>query len=223
MRIKPNQEEINFNDDFFPNWQIFTYLAIVNFIIAFMASQFIFTREYYYTILSDQMELTRIDKHVDIISRFSFWSMLFLPLFLLIRYLVVAFILQIPLLIKYIEISFKYIFRWVMFASLALTLGQVTHFLNIYFTPAESISDTLYKIQPLSLATIIRPQEYASNAIVILNQFNLFDMLWGVILYVGLLKTGKIKKLDAFLLVIGVWTFLVVIQWAVLFFLENFS
>jgi hypothetical protein len=222
MKTKNKIEEINFNEELFPNWQIFIYLAIVNFLIAFMASQFIFTREFYYKIFSDQMELTRIDKYVDIIKRFSFWSLLLLPLFLYIRYVIVAFILQLPMLFRYIEISFKYIFRWVMLASIALTLEQVVHYLNIYFTSREHISETLFQIQPLSLAKIINPEEYASNSIVILNQFNMFDMLWGAILYIGLLKSAKIKKLDALFLVLSVWTFLLIVQWAVLFLLENF-
>jgi len=222
MNTEQNQIEFYFNGEFFPNGHIFIYLAIINFLIAFLASQFIFTKDFYYTIFSDQMELTRIDKYVDLVDRFSFWSLLLLPLFLFIRFTVVAFVLQIPLLFRYIEISFKYLFRWVMLASMVLTLGQVANFLNIYFTSPEHISATLFKIQPLSLATLINPEEYASNAIVILNQFNLFDMLWGAVLYLGLLKTGKIKKMDAFLLVLSVWTFLLVVQWAVLFFLENF-
>ena len=222
MKTEKKHVEFYFNGEFFPNWHIFIFLAIINFLIAFLASQFIFTKDFYYTIFSDQIELTRIDKYVDLVDRFSFWSLLLLPLFLLIRYAAVAFILQIPLLLRYIEISFKYLFRWVMLASMALTLGQVVKFLNIYYTSVEHISATLFKIQPLSLATIISPEEYASNAIVILNQFNLFDVLWGAILYLGLLKTGKIKKMDAFLLILYVWTFLLVVQWAVLFFLENF-
>ena len=167
------------------------------------------------------MELSRIDKHVDIISRFSFWSLLVLPLFLFIRFTITAFIVQIPLLIRYIEISFKYLFRWVMFASVAISLGQGIHFLNIYFTSEEELSVALYKIQPLSLASLINPEEYASNAILILNQFNLFDIFWGIILYIGLLKTGKIKRKDAFLLVLCVWAFLLFIQWIVLFLLEK--
>jgi hypothetical protein len=221
MEKEYHLNEIDLNGEIFPNWQIFTYLAIINFLIAFLASEFIFTREFYYVIYSDQMELTRIDEHVDIITRFSFWSLLLLPLFLFIRYTVVAFIVQIPLLIRYIEISFRYLCRWVMFASVALTLGQAVHFLTIYLTPVENVSGTLFKIQLLSLATVINPEEYASNAIVILNQFNLFDMLWGIVLYIGLLRTGKIKKMDAFLLVLCVWTFLLIIQWAVLFLLEK--
>ena len=221
MSVEKNQKEIYFNGDFFPNWHIFIYLAIINFLIAFLASKFIFTRDFYYTIFTDQMELTRIDKYVDLVDRFSFWSLLMLPIFLFIRYAVVAFILQIPLLFRYIEISFRYLFRWVMLASIALTFGQAVHFLNIYFTSAKHISEKLFKIKPLSLAKTINPDEYASNAIVILNQFNIFDMLWGLVLYVGLLKTSKIKKMDAFLLVLCVWTFLMVIQWAVLFFMEN--
>ncbi|MCK4558874.1 MAG: hypothetical protein KAV45_03750 [Calditrichia bacterium] len=221
MNKEKNLAEINCNGEIFPNWQIFTYLAIINFLISFLASEFIFTRDFYYTIFSDQMELTRIDKYVDIIKRFSFWSLLLLPLFLLIRWVITALILQIPLLIRYIEISFKYIFRWVMFASIALTTGQIVYFLRIYFTSSENISRSLFKVQPLSLTTLINPEEYTSTAIVILTQFNLFDLFWGVILYIGLLKTGKIKKMDAFFLVLCVWVFLLFVQWAALFFLEK--
>jgi len=216
-----NQKEIYSNEDFFPNWHIFIYLSIINFLIAFLASQFIFTRDFYYTIFSDTMELSRIDKYVDFIDRFSFWSLLFLPLFLFIKFSVVALILQIPLLFRYIEISFKYLFRWVMFASLALTLGQVIHFLNIYLTAAKNVYASLFKILPLSLATLINPEEYSSNAIFILNQFNIFDMLWSTILYIGLTKTGKINKMDTIILILCIWTFLLGIQWMVLFFMEN--
>lgn len=222
MEKEYSQIDLELNDEIFPNWQIFTYLAIINFLIAFLAREFIFSRDFYHIIFSDQMELTRIDKYVDIVNRFSFWSLLFVPLFLFIRYATVAFIIQIPLLIRYIEISFKYLFRWVMYASVALTIGQLVHFLNIYIASRGRISKSLFKVQPLSLATIINPDEYASNAIVILNHFNLFDMFWGIVLYFGLLKTGKIKKLDAFILVLCVWTFLLGAQWAVLFFLEKF-
>jgi hypothetical protein len=221
MENEYHYRELEMNDEIFPNWQIFTYLAIINFLIAFLASEFIFTREFYYTIFSDQMELSRIDEHVDIISRFSFWSLLVFPLFLFIRYAVIAFIVQIPLLIMYIEISFKYLFRWVMYASIPLILGQGIHFLKIYFTTDDPLYKALFKIQPLSLATLINPDEYASNAIVILNQFNIFDMLWCIVLYIGLLKTGKIKKRDALLLVLCVWTFLLFMQWALLFLLER--
>jgi len=222
MKTLLNQKEIYVNEDFFPNWHIFIYLSIINFLIAFLASQFIFTRDFYYTLFSDTMELSRIDKYVDIIDRFSFWSLLLLPLFLFIKFSVVALILQIPLLFRYIEISFKYLFRWVMLASFALTLGQLVHFFNIYFTTAKNVCASLFKILPLSLATLINPEEYSSNTIFILNQFNMFDMLWSAVLFIGLIKTGKIKKMDAFILIVCIWTFLLGIQWIVLFFLENF-
>ena len=221
MNIEKNRIDNNLNSELLPNWHIFIYLAIINFLIAFLASEFIFTREFYHTIFSDQLELTRIDKYVDIVKRFSFWSLLLLPLFLLIKYLFVALILQIPLLIRYIEISFKYIFRWVMFATISLTAGQIIYFIRLYFTAAENISASRFKIQPLSLAAMINPEEYTSTSITVLNQFNLFDILWGTIIYIGLLKSGKIKKIDAFFLVLCVWTFLLTVHWAVLFFLEK--
>jgi hypothetical protein len=215
-------KDIDMNSEIFSNWHIFSCLAIINFLIAFLAREIIFTREFYYTLFSDQMELARIDKYVDVINRFSFWSLMIVPLILFIRYAAVAFIIQLPLLIRYIEISFKYLFRWVMYASVTLTVGQAVHFLKIYFSMKKDMTSSLFKIQPLSLATFVDPEGYSSNALAILNQFNIFDMVWGIVLYIGLLKTGKIKKLDAFLLVLSVWIFLLLVQWLVLFSLEKF-
>jgi len=221
MKVENKLTEIDLNGEIFPNWHIFTFLAIFNFLIAFLASEFIFTRDFYYVIFSDQMEMTRIDQYVDIVKRFSFLSLLLIPLFLFIKFFVVSLILQIPLLIRFIEISFKTIFRWVMYASMALTVGQMVYYIKLYFTPKNSISAVHFKIQPLSLAVIIDPEEYTSTAIIVLNQFNIFDIIWGIILYIGLLKTGKIKRIDAFFLVLCVWTFLLTIQWAALFYLEK--
>jgi hypothetical protein len=109
-----------------------------------------------------------------------------------------------------------------MYASVVLTIGQLVYFLNVYFTSKSGISKSLFTIQPLSLATFIIPDEYSFSAILILNQFNLFNMLWAIVLYLGLLKTGKIKKMEAFILVLSVWIFLLVAQCVVLFFLEKF-
>ena len=223
MRNQFKLRDLELNSEIFPNWQIFTFVATLNFLIIFLAGEFIFTREFYFSIFSDQIESARIDKYVDIVKRFSFWSVLLLPLFLAIRYAIVAFLLQIPLLINYIEIPFWYLFRWVMYASVALIIGQIIYLLKLYPISKEILFKSLVEIQPFSLATMINPEEYASNAIVILNQFNLFDMLWGIVLYIGLLKTGRIKKIDAVVVVLCVWTFLLFIQWVILFFLENFQ
>ena len=222
MNVEINQKEKYFNEEFFSNWHIFIYLSIINFFIAYLANQYIFSREFYYTIFSDQIELTRIDQYVDFVSRFSFWSLFLLPVFLFIRHTVVAFILQIPLLFMFIEISFKYLFRWVMLASVSLTMGQTIHLLNIYFTSAEKITPTLFKITPFSLATIINPREYASNAILILNHFSIFDILWGIILYIGLLKTSKLNRINTVILVLYVWIFFIFVELIIVFFLEIF-
>ena len=52
MNTEKKHVEFYFNGEFFPNWHIFIFLAIINFLIAFLASQFIFTKDFYYTIFS---------------------------------------------------------------------------------------------------------------------------------------------------------------------------
>ncbi len=217
-----NQSYIKYifpNDEYFPNWQIFFFLSIMNFMISFLANEFVFTREIYYHIFSEQMELGRIDKFIDKLNRFSVWSLLGIPLVLLIKYVVETFLLQLPLLLRFIEIPFKYIFRIVMYASIALIISRILHVLWIYWTPINELSGELFKIKPFSVGSLINSSQYPESSIAVFNQCSIFELLWGIILYCGLIKTGKIKKIDTALLVFCVWTVILFLQWMVYFFI----
>lgn len=221
MIDQKKSSEININNELFPNWLIFLIIATVNFLVSLLANEYIFTRELYYSLFSDQMELIRIDKYVDLIKRFSFWSMLTIPLFLLLKYVLTTLLVQLPLLIKYTEISFKYLFRWVMLSSIALLAEQIIHFIKIYLTPETDISQTIFKLKPFSLAVLINSVDYPASTLTVLNQCSLFEIFWVLILYIGLLKTGKVKKSEAGVLLLFVWLTLLFLTWFVYFFIPK--
>lgn len=220
-KAQNSDQNLSLDDVIFPNWHMFVYLAVVNFLVAFMAHELIFTEELYRAIYADQMELARIDKFVDIVHRFSFWSMLALPLVMLIKFTVITFLLQIPLLLKFIEVGFKYLFRWVMLASLSLTAGQVLQFLIIYFLPIDQLTPLVFKIKTLSVGSMINPAGLPDYSIFLFNQLNVFEIIWTIIIYTGLVKSNKIAKSDAVLLTVFCWVVMLLLQWLFIYFLTN--
>jgi len=215
---KKNMDDLTFEDLYAPNWQIFAFLSVLNFLITFWAHKLIFTKEIYYSLLSDQMEIVRIDEFVEVLERFSFLSMLLIPLVLLLKYIINTLILQLPLLLRNIEIPFKKMFRIVMLGSIMLTLGQLIQYIWIYLTPVENITRELLTINPLSLAAVIGTENFSSSSVYVFNQFNLFEILWCLCIYIGLLSTNSIKKPDAAMLIFTVWTIVLFLQYALYFF-----
>jgi hypothetical protein len=211
-------DDLTLEDLYAPNWQIFAFLSVLNFLITFWAHRLIFTKEIYYSLLSDQMEIVRIDEFVEVLERFSFLSMLLIPVVLLLKYIINTLILQLPLLLRNIEIPFKKMFRIVMLASIMLTLGQLLQYIWIYLTPLENITRELLTINPLSIAAVIGIENYPQSSVHILNQFNLFEILWGLCIYFGLLSTNQIKKTDAAMLIFTVWTVVLFLQYVLYFF-----
>jgi hypothetical protein len=219
MNKSPRIEQtLTLDDIIFPNWQMFVYLAIVNFLVAFMAYEFIFTEEFYRAVYEDQMELARIDKYVDVIHRYSFWSMLAIPVLLLIKFTLITSLLQIPLLVRFIEISFKYLFRWVMLASLPVTVGQAMQYLIIYLKPLEVITPADFRTNFFSISALMNFLDHPNYTIFLLNQFNIFEIFWMVIIYTGLVKTQKISRSESVFVTVLVWFVILLLQWIFIYF-----
>ena len=219
--FKGKQQTLSLDDVIFPNWQMFVYLAIVNFLVAFMAYEYIFTEDFYRAVYEDQMELARINKYVDVIDRFSFWSMLAIPFILLIKYTLITTILQIPLLLKFIEIRFKYLFRWVMLASLPLTAGQAIQFLIIYLRPLNAVSSGDFKLNLFSISVFFRFLDLSDYTIYLMNQFNIFEIIWMIIIYYGLISSRNISKADSIFVTILIWFIMIFLQWLIIYFFTN--
>jgi hypothetical protein len=201
-----------------PNWQIFMFLTIIHSLIAFWANHTVFTRELYYALLSDQMELKRIDSFVEILERYSFLTTLLIPFVLFIKYLITTLLLQLPLLLNYIEIKFQILFRIVMFSSIALMTGRIVHIVWIYFSPLEKASRELLTIKPFSLAALIQASAYPRSSLYVLNECNLFQLFWIGCIFFGLLRTNSMKNSDAALISIVMWSIMLFLHWGIYFF-----
>jgi len=195
-------------------WHLFLLIMLAVWVNTWILQNFVMTREVYHNLLSEQLEISRIDDYFNFVRKISIFSYLLSPLILWIQLAFVTLLLQFPLVLKFIDIPFKKIFRVVTFAQISLlVMGLVKTFWLLHFQPSQITKQTL-SFTPLALTNLLDVSLYPKSAVQILNNFNVFTIIWCIILIKGLADTRKIKKLDASILVLVVWTLILVFQWA---------
>lgn len=196
-------------------WHLFFLIAIVNLITGWVWNEFILTRDVYHNLLSEQLEIDRIDEYFDFTRKLSIWGYVFQPLLLWLQIVFFTMLIQTPLMLLFIEIPFRQVFRIVLIASLTITALSVIQLLKLsFYTPGE-ITDTVLNIVPFSIASLVDLAEYPKTNIFVLNKFNVFELAWCFLLYKGLATLDKLKKDIALFLVIGLWIVLLLFQWGI--------
>ena len=202
-------------------WHLFVVIAVLNLITVFILNQFIFTKEVYYSLLSSRMEVSRIDDYFSLISKFRLWGYILAPLVLWLKITIVAMLIQLPLMIKFIEIPFNQIFRIVAWANVSmifLAAAQIIYFLNI---PASQFTRDTISFVPLSLIDLFKNLHFTAAAKGVIKSINLFELMWIIIVYKGLSDTKKLEKIDAAIIAFGVWVGIVMFQFALLTYLNK--
>jgi hypothetical protein len=205
------------------NWRLFVILLTLNLIISWIFQEYVMTKEVYHSILSERLEDYRIDQQIELVNRFEILGYFLLPIALWLKFSFVALLLQLPLMLKFIEIPFSKIYRAVMVASVSSVLMSAVRLGQLILTPVSQINESVLKITPLSLGSIIDAARYPDSAITILSAFNLFEAFWLVLLMLGFVSIAKekLKKIDILLLISGVWIFLLVLQYALVTYMEK--
>jgi len=202
---------------------IFIIILAINLILAWVFQEILMTRDMYHSIFSDQLENYRIDEQLRIANRYKLWGYIILPLIIYLKFVIVSLLLQLPLLLKFIEISFNKIYRVVMFASLAFVVMNIVYMLWIFQQPVTAINENMLKVIPLSLGNLVDISRYSSSTISLLSTLNIFEGCWLAILFYGftIIAGDKISKTDVFMLVISVWCFLFILKFSLLIFMEK--
>ncbi len=193
------------NERLIETWQLYLLITILSIIISLAYQKIIMTQEVYYSIYGSQMEEYRIDDLIRFIEKFQIWGYIATPLIVWLRIAFVAFLIQLPFMIKYIEIPFNDIFRITAFAFLALLSADAVRFFYLFFLPKESITADALMMTPLSITNLLNRNNYSDIAYTFLSRINVFEFIWGYVIYRGLYRTGKINKIDSLLVVISVW------------------
>ena len=187
----------------------------------YFTQNFIMTSEVYSNLYSDRLEPHRVDEIVLLVKKFSIWSYALAPLFLLIQLTFVSLLIQLPLVLKFIEISFSKLFRIVSFAYIPLLLRQFVYIFWLFRLPANEINEKTLTFVPVAITNFVNASYYPKHIYSFLGNFNLFEIAWMVVVAVGLYRTKKLKKIDAALIVICVWTFIMLFIFVLITYLNK--
>lgn len=204
-------------------WHLFIFICIVFCINTWLTQNFVMTREVYHNLLSKRMETYRIDDYFNFIRKISIWNYILLPAVIWIQITFVALLIQFPLVLKFIDIPFKRIFRIVAFAQIPLIFSRIIKTIWLMQFKPYQITEENLAFVPLAITNLIDTSLYSQSITGFLSHFNVFQILWGFILVKGLVSTDKLKKIDAALLVLIIWIVIMVFQWVLVMYLIKVS
>jgi hypothetical protein len=200
-------------------WQLFIIITLLSLLTSLAFQKFLLTREVYYVLYGNQMEDYRIDDAINFMQKLQIWGYITTPLLLWLRLGFVTFLIQLPIIIRFTELPFKEIFRITSFAYLVFFSSEIVRFFYLYFLPTQAITQETLAFVPLSIINFINPENYSELIVIILSKINLFELLWGITIYIGLSKSGKLEKTDALLITLGVWLGILILNIALVFFI----
>ena len=202
-------------------WHLFLLLVACEALLTWFYQSRILTREVYHTLLQAQLDAQRIDALFDLLQRMSLWGFATIPLIIGLRIMLVASLLQLPLVLRFIDIPFRQLFRIVTFSSLIFILLEGVRLLRLSGIPAEQLTQADLNWMPLALTSLLQLEMATASVQGFFNHFNLFEVSWLVFLYFGLSRTGQLRKRDAGLVVLVMWTVVVLFQWGLTLYMER--
>lgn len=211
----------NYEDVVLKTWHLFLILNIVSLVIIYVNNNFIFTREVFHQLYSKQMEAYRIDEYFDVVNNFSLWGYLIIPLVLLLKITLFTLLLQLPLTLKFIELKFKVVFRIVTIANIPLIISELAKTFWLVFTPYNEFTNEFLSLVPLSITNLIDITQYSTAITGFLNSINLFEFVWIFLVFIGLYRSGKVEKYDAFLISFSVWFGTILFQLELMLYLNS--
>jgi hypothetical protein len=203
------------------NWQLFLFVTLVSLILTLLNDKFIMTKNVYNIMLSDKMESNRIDDYYEMIKRFSIYTYLAIPLILWLKITFIALLLQTPLMLKGIEVTFKETFRVSVFANLSLILMSAIRYFILFFTPRINYTNDLLTAIPGAVTNYISKESYSPVAYSFLSNFNIYEILWILIVFYGIAKLNKISRQDSFILAFSIWLGLTIFQISLVFYFNK--
>jgi len=196
------------------NWQIFAVMLGLNFMLIWLVKGQVIRTEFIYHLFQEQVEITRLEDQLELWRGWFNLNFILVPLVLFLKFSFISFVLQFPLLFLLEDVAYRDIFRVVMIAQLAMLAAAIIQIAILYLKPLQAIDMENLGRMPLSLAGLTRHYSALSlPAKAIINRFNVFELIWCLIIYYKLKSLLTLKSEDLIILVSGVWIFLLILQW----------
>ena len=184
--------------------------------VNFYTFNFILTDEFYYATLSGELGYYRVTEIISLNNRFQWLTYVFTPLFVFLKIVVVAAVLYLGLFLGNSTLKFKDVYKISLVAEVVPLVGLMLKFIYLTITQPESAQE-VQNFYPLSLVQLFGDNELPSYLVYPVQMINAFEILYWIVLAMGLQSMLK-KKFSSSLLMVAatygvalfVWTSLVV-------------
>lgn len=187
------------------NWHILALFITMEIVLIYTMDNYVLTREVYGNIYADKLDISSIDNLYIFMKKFSFWGYLFSPILIIIRVAIVALLIQLLFMLGLRELSFKKIFRITLLGYGFLLLASVTKIIMLLMTPVEVISTESLANIPFSIAFLLSADTANDVFRGILNNINLFEVLWIFSVGAGVSIISELKYNRAYMITMSVW------------------
>lgn len=170
---------------------LFSALEGLNITLAFLIKHLLINKTLYYQSFSDQLSIDQINRMLDMQSKYEYWAYLLLFIFNLIKYSIIALIIQTGIFLWGFKISYSQLFRVVIVAEFIFLFPLIIKLVWFYFVETNYTLEELQQFYPLSILNVFYVKQISQLWFYPLQLLNVFELLYWFILALGISKVIK--------------------------------
>lgn len=164
----------------------FLLYSIVSIVFVYIGNHFLVTEDLYYSFFEEQMSFERIAEFIDMSQRIEWLIYLIIPVYLSVKFFVVAACLSIGTLLWGYNADFRKLFQIAMFADAVFLIPPILKIIWFGFVaPQYDLADLQYFL-PLSALNLFDPREVEGWFLYPLQVMNVFELVYWLALAWGL-------------------------------------
>jgi len=174
-------------------WETFGVLCFVSLLVFFIQDQVIITKEVYYHLLGEQLDVERIDALLGLQAKWKWLGYVLIPVMLLVQIACIAACLFIGAILLDWKISYRSFFTLVVRAMTVIAVGKVLQTLILLLSNIQSLED-IYRADWFSLLGWLGKENIPELLLVPAGFVNVFEVLFWVLVVAGVRQLSERKS-----------------------------
>lgn len=198
-----------------PRWLVtFIIISVITIIMAFLIHPF--NQHLMTAMLAEQFKDSDIEQILGTSLIFTYIGYLFSPVFLLLRWLIIAALLYfIAVLSNTEQLTYKTIFASVVHAEIILVVMNIVNVIILYFQGIDTVTDPVHLQAIVGLDFLMHAPADNMPLFILLNSINIFTIWYLSILTIGYSIITGFSKTKSMFIVGFVWLLTLFYQAAV--------
>lgn len=190
ININPNKQTNRDGVWGLRTWETFGVLCFVSLLVFFIQDQVIMTKEVYYHILGEQLDVERIDALLGLQAKWKWMGYVLIPVVLLLQIASIAACMFIGAILLDWKISYRSFFSLVVRAMTVIAVGKVLQTLILLLSNIQSLED-IYRADWFSLLGWLGKENIPELLLVPAGFVNVFEVLFWVLLVAGVRQMSE--------------------------------